>query len=150
MRELNEFLYSEKLITKNQVELIKNIIKNWKNKKEFLFNRIDRQRDIWSFKFVNKENVKNNILQKHGISNKLIKIFISKIKGNKKEEIQFSLKYLHECIDNNIDIKQIDACLLYLHHLNIIELLNGRFINYSPMQLIKEDKFNYKLKSQQC
>ena len=36
--------------------------------------------------------------------------------------------------------------MLYLHYLHIIELLSGRFISYSPMQITKEDKTHTKRK----
>ena len=146
MRELNEYLYQEKVVTKNQVELIKSIIKNWKNKSIFLFTRINRERDLWYFEFKDKKNVKDKINLRHNISDKLLEIFSKKINSKSKTEIQFSLKQLHTYLDEKIDIKQIDKTLLYLHHLKVIELLKGRFINYSPMNLIKEERMKIKNK----
>ncbi|BFU78712.1 RecQ family ATP-dependent DNA helicase [Arcobacter sp. 15-2] len=139
-RELNEYLYQEKVITKNQVELIKSIIKNWKNKSTFLFTRINRERDLWYFEFKDKKSVKDKINLRHNISDKLLNIFFKQIDSKDKKEIQFSLKELYLYLDKEVDIQQIDKTLLYLHHLKIIELLKGRFINYSPMNLIKEEK----------
>ncbi|MDX4013275.1 AAA family ATPase, partial [Aliarcobacter skirrowii] len=43
-------------------------------------------------------------------------------------------------------IEEIDKTLLYLHHLEVIKLLRGRFINYSPMEIKKEQKTQTKRK----
>lgn len=49
-------------------------------------------------------------------------------------------------MNKEYDIEEIDKALLYLHHLNILELLKGRFINYSPMIIEKEEKISNKKK----
>ncbi|MAC82766.1 MAG: recombinase RecQ [Arcobacter sp.] len=146
IRELNEELYRQNLITKNESELIKSIIKNWKSKSNFIFNRRSREHDLWYFKFENTENVKNTIIKKHEISEKTIYILTKDLKSKKKEEVVFSLKSLHKYLNKKFTLEEIDKTLLYLHHLNLLELLTGRFINYSPMNIYKEDKINTKRK----
>ncbi|MDO8454132.1 MAG: RecQ family ATP-dependent DNA helicase, partial [Sulfurimonas sp.] len=140
MRELNEYLHSKKVITKNSIELIKSIIKNWKDKSNFMFKRTNREQNLWYFKFENSSNIKELIFTKHTIANKLIAIFTDNIEVKKKETIEFSLKDLYDKLDKKISIKEIDKTLLYLHHLKILELLNGRFISYSPMSIYKGEK----------
>ena len=144
-KELNEYLHNENVIDKNQVELIKSIIKNWRDKSAFIFNRRNRERDIWYFKFIDKKIVTSNIKLIHIVSEQLLNIFIKELETNKKTEVRFSMKNIFNLMNGKVDIKMIDKSLLYLHHLNIIELLSGRFINYSPMNIIKNtDKFKNK------
>ncbi len=56
------------------------------------------------------------------------------------------MKSLRKEIGEAYSVKEIDKTLLYLHHLHVIELLNGRFISYSPMKITKEDKTKFKRK----
>lgn len=146
MRELNEHLHSQKIIHNNQIELIKSIIKNWKDKSNFLFKRINREQDLWYFQFLELENVKNTIALKHRIAKHVLTFFAKYLTPSKKEKIIFSLKELHEELDTSVTIKEIDKTLLYLHHLNILELLTGRFISYSPMDIHVEEKSSLKRK----
>lgn len=146
IRELNEALHHEGLITKNQSELIKSILKSWRSKSNFIFNRRNREHDIWYFKFENIQNLKNTITRRHEISEKAIYLFTKDLKSKQKEEVIFSLKLLHQYLDKKFTLEDIDKALLYLHHLNILELLTGRFINYSPMNICKEEKIENKRK----
>ncbi len=146
MRELNEHLYGQKVIENNQIELIKSIVKNWKDKSNFLFKRINREQDLWYFQFLSIENIENSILSKHTIANKVLSIFLKRRTSNKKQKIDFSLKDLHEQLNKKVTIKEIDKTLLYLHHLKILELLNGRFISYIPMDIHVEEKSSLKRK----
>ena len=146
IRELNEQLHSHKLIKKNETDLIKSIIKNWKSKSVFIFNRRNREHDLWYFKFENLEKVRELINRRHMISEKVLYEFTKNLKSRKKEEVVFSLKSLFEYLDNKFTLEEIDKTLLYLHHLNLLELLKGRFINYSPMNICKEEKINSKRK----
>lgn len=146
MRELNEHLYTQHIIHNNQIELIKSIIKNWKDKSSFLFKRINREQDLWYFQLLELENVKNTIALKHRIAKHVLTFFAKNLTPNKKEKIVFSLKELHEQLDKDVTVKEIDKALLYLHHLNILELLMGRFISYSPMDIHVEEKSSLKRK----
>jgi len=146
MRELNEFLYSKKVIHNNQVELIKSIIKNWKGKSTFLFKRINREQNLWYFQFLDIQTVKNSIDVKHKIAKSVLSFFAKELTSKKKEKIIFSLQDLHENLYKNVSIKEIDKTLLYLHHLGVIELLNGRFISYLPMDIHVEEKSSIKRK----
>lgn len=147
IRELNEELHHQKLITKNETELIKSIIKNWKNKSDFMFHRRNREHDLWYFKFENMQTLKEKIEKKHTISEKIIGLLTKDLKTKQKEEKLFSLKSMYQDLNNKYSIEDIDKNLLYLHHLNILELLSGRFINYSPMNIYKnEEKFQQKRK----
>jgi len=140
VRELNEYLHGRKVIDKNSTDIIKSIVKNWRDKSNFIFKRTNREQDIWYFKFENSEAVKSSISLKHFIANQLLMIFTKDIDARKKETIEFSLKDLYEHMQKRVAIKEIDKTLLYLHHLDILELLNGRFINYTPMHIQKEEK----------
>jgi len=146
IRELNDYLHNNGYIKKSEVELIKFIVKNWRDKSSFLFKRRNREHDLWYVEFLNLDNVAQRIKTKHEIANKLLKIFISDLSSRKKEKIEFSLKSVHKKLDKKYGIKEIDRVLLYLHHLNIVNLLDGRFISYSPMSIKKEQKIFFKRK----
>ena len=146
IRELNEELNKKELTTKNESELIKSIIKNWRSKSNFIFSRQNREQDLWYFKFENLQNLKDRIHKNHIISEKTLSILTKDLNNKQKEEIVISLKILHDSMNKEYDIEEIDKALLYLHHLNILELLKGRFINYSPMIIEKEEKFQTKRK----
>lgn len=147
IQDLNQYLLSENITDKNQMGLIKDIIKNWKNKTIFLFKRVNRQNDLWYFEFKDKDELKRSITTKHLIASKIIEILLAKLQSHeKKKEVEFSLKELRNNIGKEYSLKQIDKALLYLHHLHILELLQGRFINYSPMVIHKTDKIKKKRK----
>lgn len=146
IRELNEELNKKDLSSKNESELIKSIIKSWRSKSNFIFNRQNREQDLWYFKFENLQNIKDKIYINHEISEKILLILTKDLDNKQKEEVEFSLKRLYEAMNKKYDIEDIDKSLLYLHHLNILELLKGRFINYSPMSIQKEEKSQTKRK----
>jgi len=147
IKELNEHLHQASLIKKNESLLIKNLIRSWKNKSLFLFKRINRQNDLWYFQIINKEKIESIIKRKHIISNEIVELFSQKLEKREKERtVDFSLTDLRMNIGQEYAIKEIDKALLYMHHLRIIELLGGRFISYSPMQIIKEEKVKIKRK----
>lgn len=144
IRELNEELNRQEISSKNESELIKSIIKSWRSKSNFIFNRQNREQDLWYFKFENLENIKNKIKKNHEISENVLLILTKDLDNKQKEEVVFSLKRLHESMDKKYDIEDIDKSLLYMHHLGILELLKGRFINYTPMIIQKEEKIKAK------
>jgi len=146
MRELNEYLHSKHAVHNNQIALIKTIIKDWRDKSNFLFRRINREQDLWYFQFLHIENIKNTIHTKHTVALSILAQFSKELTSNKKEKIVFSLKTLHEQLNKTASIKEIDKTLLYLHHLNVLELLHGRFISYSPMNIHVEKKSALKRK----
>ena len=146
IRELNEELNRQEISSKNESELIKSIIKSWRSKSNFIFNRQNREQDLWYFKFENLQNIKNKIKINHQITENILLILTKDITNKQKEEVTFSLKRLHESMDKKYDIEDIDKSLLYMHHLSILELLKGRFINYTPMIIQKEEKTQTKRK----
>ncbi len=147
IKELNEHLHQKDLIKKNESELIKNLIRSWKDKSLFLFKRINRQNDLWYFEIIDKEKIETIIRRKHTISNEILKLFGENFEKKKREKkVDFSLTHLRTHIGQNYTIKEIDKALLYMHHLRVIELLGGRFISYSPMQITKEEKVKVKRK----
>lgn len=143
IKELNESLGGEK----NHTELIKDIVKNWRDKSAFIFKRVSRQKDLWYFDFVNREKLQESMLKKHKVSKEVLDVFSKQLKSTAKvATIEFSLKNLRQQLKENVSIKELDKTLLYLHHLGIVELLSGRFISYSPMQIQKTEKFTNKRK----
>ncbi|HIP11478.1 MAG TPA: RecQ family ATP-dependent DNA helicase [Arcobacter sp.] len=147
IKELNEHLHQEGLISKNESTLIKSLIRNWRDKSLFLFKRINRQNDLWYFKIIDKEEMEKTVKINHSIAYKILDVFIKSFESDEKEKtIDFSLKNLRHQIGKEYTIKEIDKALLYLHHLHVLELLNGMFISYSPMQISKEEKVYSKRK----
>ena len=141
IKDLNEYLHIEGISSKNEAELIKDILKNWKDKTSFIFKRINRQNDIWQLQFIDKDKTRESILSKHAIAKKVLEILLRDVNSeDKREKVDFSLKWLKDEVGEDISFKELDKTLLYLHYLGILELLYGRFINYSPMQIYKEEK----------
>ena len=131
----------------NHADMIKDIVRNWRDKSSFIFKRINRQNDLWYFEILDKKLLKDTIVKKQQIAMQVLSIFISQFEKNQKiKKIEFSLKDIREEMNKEFTIKEIDKTLLYLHYLKVIELLTGRFINYAPMQIVKTDKFVTKRK----
>ncbi len=147
IKELNEILHQKGLITKSESLLIKDIIKNWRQKPNFIFSRINRQSDLWYFAFEDREKIGEKIDTTHLISEQILTIFAKEIQGKEKQKsIHFSLQSLYQETGKIHNIKDIDKTLLYLHQLGILQLQSGRFISYSPMVIAKEEKMKIKNK----
>lgn len=146
MRELNEYLYQQKAVNKNSIELIKVLLKGWRDKTNFLFTRINREQDLWEFMFKDQDLIAKEIKQKHLLAQELLELLTKDLSSTKKEKVVFSLKELRKKLQEDVSYKRIDKTLLYLHHLKILELLYGRFINYSPMQIYTQEKLKNKRK----
>jgi len=141
IKELSEHLYSMGVVHKNESTRITDLLRNLRDKSSFIFKRISRQYDLWYFKITDNEKFKNDLKLKHTISHKIIADFVQYIPDKEKEEtIEFSLKRLREKVGKAYTLKAIDKALLYLHYMGIVELLNGRFISYSPMIITKEEE----------
>ena len=147
IKELNESLHERGLTKKNESTLIKNLLRNWRDKSLFLFKRINRQNDLWYFQIVDEEQMSAKVQDKHTIAMQILTLFAKELGEKEKEaNIEFSLKALRSDIGKEHSIRDIDKTLLYLHHQGILELLNGRFISYSPMKISKEEKTKTKRK----
>lgn len=149
MSELNQVLLDEEsldLKDENFISIIKVLLKSWiGNRHPFKFNRIDRQKDLWYFEFIDSKKVKETIDYKHYISLKIINflsINLQESKHKNKEVVEFSMLDLQHAVDlkEEHSAKIIDRALLHLHELRILELGNGRFIYYAPMNIKKLDK----------
>ena len=140
IRELNQELLDEGLVKKNEVELIKKIVKSWKSSRFIYFVRINRERDIWKFELYDNEKLSEFLKQKHTIITKITEFFKNKLTSKNIETIEFSLVELQNYISKNYSYKKIDSNLLFLHEVGIFELLYGRFITYMPMQIKLNEK----------
>ena len=141
IKELNEYLHQSGTIQKNESMLIKEILRGLRDKSTFVFKRINRQSDVWQYEVTDKALLQENVKIKHTIATRIIEYFGKELLPKEKEKkIEFSLKGLRQIIGKQYNLKEIDKTLLYMHHMGVIELLNGRFISYSPMQISKEEK----------
>jgi ATP-dependent DNA helicase RecQ len=151
MNELNEHLLQaldkDVIIETNNIPIIKVILKSWRGGtiQSFKFTRIERQRDIWSFEFINTKKLQETILYKQGVATNIMYYLHQKLqdkKSRKKELIEFSIQELLSKVQ--LPSKQaaviLDKTLLHLHELHIVELANGRFIYYGPMTIKKLEK----------
>lgn len=154
IRSLNEALIQNGCINAeaNKTELIKELLKLWREAREsFRFRRVDRQRDSWYTELSDYNALKKSMELKHEIATKVIAYFVSQIDDAKKNEkcyIEFSLLQLHKELNlpKHVHVKMVDKVLLHLHLLHVLELAEGRFIYYAPMNIHKSDKFDKKLK----
>ncbi|EDZ62212.1 ATP-dependent DNA helicase [Sulfurimonas gotlandica GD1] len=146
MSELNQLLLDNETLNiknENMAPIIKVLLKSWiGNRHQFKFNRIDRQKDLWYFEFIDTKKVKEIIGYKHYITSKIMKFLTKNItdkKSSSKESVEFSMLELQEELKIE-NLKIIDKALLHLHELKVIELGNGRFIYYAPMNIQKLDR----------
>lgn len=152
VRALNEALIQAGCIKSddNKTEVIKELLKLWRQAKEsFHFYRVNRQHDSWYAELIDYETLKKSVELKHMIASKVIEHFTSQIADGKKDEksyIEFSLIQLHKELELSTPIVWLDKVLLYLHVMHLLELAEGRFIYYAPMNIHKSDKFDKKLK----
>lgn len=154
IRSLNEELIQSGCIDAeaNKTELIKELLKLWREAKEsFHFRRVDRQSDSWYTELSDYSALKKSMELKHEIAMKVVAHFVSQIddaKRNEKCYIEFSLLQLHKELNfpKHIHVKMVDKALLHLHLLHVLELAEGRFIYYAPMNIHKSDKFDQKRK----
>jgi len=149
MSELNQVLLDEPTLNfkdENISSIIKVLLKSWIGyKHQFKFNRLDRQKDLWYFEFIDMNRVKKIIDYKHYIGLKTLEylsINLFEKKVSTKETVEFSMLELQKALNLKEDqsSKIIDKALLHLHELRILELGNGRFIYYAPMNIKKMDK----------
>ena len=142
MRNLNEHLCQVQNTSQNHIPLSTTIIKNWREKSHFIFKRINREKELWYFRFEDFDAIEHKVLTRQKVAKRLLEILTAQIetKTNSYEVVEFSLKDLYEKLGKKVSIKEIDKTLLYLHHLGVVELLYGRFINYSPMKIHKDKK----------
>jgi len=149
MSELNQILIDDSTLNlknENISSIIKILLKSWIGyKHQFKFNRIDRQKDLWYFEFIDAKKVKSIIDYKHNIGLQVLKylsIDLSDKKSTLKETVEFSMLELQKVLSlkESQSAKILDKALLHLHELRILELGNGRFIYYAPMNIKKLDK----------
>jgi ATP-dependent DNA helicase RecQ len=143
IRELNQYLLDTNIVKRNESNLIKIIFKDWKLQKLILFNRLNRENDIWKLEFKDADKLEKYIQIKYSIINKIVMFFKSKLSSKTTESIEFSLIKLREFCIQKYTYKQIDKQLLFLHKIHAVDLLYGRFIAYMPMQIqLNEKIFN--------
>jgi len=146
MSTLNQYILDNcKLSIKdeNLIYIIKILIKSWRGRDhQFKFNRLDRQKDLWYFEFLDKEKLLESIGYRQFVSLKLVEYFAKDVdqkKTTEKNSVEFSMIEVQE--ELKIEYANIiDKALLHLHELKILELGNGRFIYYSPMSIEKSEK----------
>lgn len=149
LSELNQLLLDNETVdvkNENLTSTIKILLKSWiGDKHQFKFNRLDRQKDLWYFEFIDTEKIQKIIDYKHYIASNIISFLtknLAETKSSTREFVEFSMLDLQK--ELNIDkpnmSKIIDKALLHLHELRILELGNGRFIYYAPLNIQKFDK----------
>lgn len=149
IRELNEMLISKQVITQkqNMSSQIKEILKFWRAKEIFQFNRVDRHKDVWFIAITNLQALQNENKQKHSLAALILNYFTDSIDKKtkvKKFEQEFSLVDLKNSIGFEGALKRLERVLVYLHEMRLLELSQGRFIYYAPMSLYKTSKVNQK------
>ncbi len=132
IKELNEYLIQAEISNGNETEHILEIIKGWRSRGHFSFSRINRQQNLWQYKFVHKEKFRA-LLSKRQM---LLETLLKELLKQKQEDntVGVSLVKLKSKI-GNFSLKEIDRGLLFLHRHKLIRLIGGRFIHYAPMQI---------------
>jgi len=150
IRALNEGLIEAGVLKEgeNYTETIRELLKLWQHKSgRFHFRRTDRQNDLWHYELRDEENIRKALTIKHNMARSLIRHFLTGIpKSHFKEPVSVEFSILNLQKELGHPANWIDKALLYLHRLKILELGEGRFIYYAPMQIYKTDKFDKKLR----
>jgi len=150
IRALNERLIEAGILEEgeNYSRTIRELLKLWRRKSgRFLFRRTDRQNDLWIYEMRDPASLGMALDLKHELAEALIGIFLRGIsvrRSRESTEVAFSLLELQNELGR--PAHWIDATLLYLHRLGLLELGEGRFLYYAPMQIYKTDKFDKKLR----
>lgn len=147
MSELNQAVMDESQTpdTTNLVPTIKVLLKSWRSREgQFKFSRIDRARDLWHFEFLDVDRLKSAIESKQQTASEILQFFVQQLtspKKNERELLEFSILDLQTYLETK-NSKTVDKALLHLHELKILELGQGRFIYYSPMNIQKLSKMS--------
>ncbi len=150
IRSLNEGLIEAGALESkaNATETVKTLLKFWQDKRNlFFFRRTDRQNDLWHYELRDVEGIKGSLALKHSLADALLSHLLAQLPKTRSKEavtLEFSILSLQRSLGFKAPL--IDRVLLYLHRLKIVELGEGRFIYYAPMQIYKTDKFAKKIR----
>jgi ATP-dependent DNA helicase RecQ len=139
IKELNEALIGEGIITGNESETIRELLKGWRSRSLFVFQRINRQQDRWLYRFGDEERLARLLRKRQELVRELMRWLESR-QGDDEKKIGFSLVELKKELKDRYSLKELDRGLLFLHRRKIIALLGGRFIYYNPMVIEKQEK----------
>ncbi len=142
LKELNEALLQKGIIRGNESETILNLVKGWRSRGHFALQRINRQQELWQYRFTDGAKFGHLLEKRQELVRKLHEILCKSLNEEKKEEprVSFSLTELHRKLEKRYSLKEIDRGLLFLHRQKVIRLLGGRFIHYAPMSIEKLEK----------
>ncbi len=145
LRSLNEMLIERGALDEsdNETDTIRKLLQNWRRKGTFRFHRIDRQNDVWSYKLLDIPKLRKGVVIRLDLAERLmVQIHKNAVFEKGKAVVDFSMLDLKKALER--PVKWIDKTLLFLHENRVLELGQGRFIYYAPMQIEKTGKFAYK------
>ena len=148
IRALNETLIESNVLDKNAnaTRTIKTLLTLWRAKKgHFFFRRTDQKRDLWYYEVRDGEGLKRAVELKHALFETILTHFLAQLpKSRSKEGVTLAFSVLALAKTVGYEARLVDRALLHLHRLGLLELGEGRFIYYAPMQIVKTDKFDQK------
>ena len=138
IKEINEHLIQLGAIETNETQKIETLLKGWRSKGYFSFQRVNRQRNMWRYEFGKGKNFASLLQKRRKLVRDLFDV-LRQLQEEGEEVVGFSLNQLKRKLQG-YSYKEIDRALLFLHRLQIVRLLGGRFIYYAPMRIEKLPK----------
>ncbi len=139
IKEINEHLVQSGIINGNESERIETLLKGWRAKGYFSFQRVNRQQNMWRYEFGEGKNFASVLRKRELLVKQLFGALLQLQSLEDEKTIGFALSDLKQSL-GGFTYKEIDRSLLFLHRLSIVRLLGGRFIHYAPMHIEKLQK----------
>lgn len=152
MRQLNQNILDEG-VGNSSIDALKNILNYWEIRNFITKKRIDREHDLYLIKIKNSQELKEDIIWRHGLAidvYKLLKEFQVKQKekelGISKKDLPVSFSMLELKESNQLfghlkedNIKRYEKTLLYLNQIKAIKLEGGFMVSYNRLNLEEID-----------
>lgn len=155
LRELNEDLINEGL--DSDLYTLKTILNYWSISNSVKKERLDRTTEQYLIKLKGDyQTLNTDIHRRKKMAGFCLEVFerdyLSKAKidpdFSDKKLLEFSTLELQEKLNLLLSeahaIRDYEYLLLYLHHLNVIELKSGLLVFYNPMKIIRYEENNRK------
>jgi ATP-dependent DNA helicase RecQ len=150
LRELNQKLLDDG-ITESDVELIRLILTYWDKRRFVRKRRTDKEKDIYTIEFFNKEELLKDIEWRHNLTlftfGYLVDLAAKNVAHQGKRDevpVSFSLlelkesnRFMGDLIEENT--KKYEQSLLYLNDIKAIKLEGGFMVSYNKLNISEVD-----------
>lgn len=155
LRELNEDLINAGLDSDSYT--LKTILNYWSISNAVKKERLDRTTEQYQIYLKGDHQLlTTDIHRRKKMAGFCLEVFERDYLGKAKVDTDFSDKKLiefstlelqgrlNQLLGENHSIREYEYLLLYLHHLNVIELKSGLLVFYNPMRIVRREENNRK------